>query len=55
MVWCPDAHLAGALLEAGADAVVVDEVPTVLELLGPQDARTRVPRTVDVGRSSRDA
>ncbi len=55
MVWCPDAHLAGALLEAGADAVVVDGVPTVLELLGPQDARTRVPRTVDVGRSSRDA
>ncbi|SET09840.1 glycerophosphodiester phosphodiesterase [Geodermatophilus poikilotrophus] len=55
MVWCPDAHLAGALLEAGADAVVVDGVPTVLELLGPQDARTRVPRTVDVGRSSGDA
>ncbi len=27
---------------------------TVLELLGPPDARTRVPRTVDVGRSSGD-
>jgi glycerophosphoryl diester phosphodiesterase len=34
MVWCPDAHLAGALLEAGADAVVVDAVPAALEVLG---------------------
>jgi glycerophosphoryl diester phosphodiesterase len=34
MVWCPDAHLAGVLLEAGADAVVVDGVPAALEVLG---------------------
>ena len=34
MVWCPDAHLAVALLEAGADAVVVDGVPAALEVLG---------------------
>ncbi len=52
MVWCPDAHLAGALLEAGADAVVVDEVPRVLELLGPQGARTRE-RSAAGGRQGR--
>ena len=55
MVWCPDAHLAGALLEAGADAVVVDGVPGALELLGPDQARTRVRSTISAGRSSRDA
>lgn len=55
MVWCPDAHLAGALLEAGADAVVVDGVPGALELLGPEQARTRVRSTVSAGRPSSHA
>jgi glycerophosphoryl diester phosphodiesterase len=43
------------LLEAGADAVVVDEVPRALELLGPQHARTSAGSTVGAGRWSRDA
>ncbi|WP_175561345.1 glycerophosphodiester phosphodiesterase [Geodermatophilus obscurus] len=41
MVWCPDVHLAGALLEAGADAVVVDGVPAALESLRARGARVR--------------
>jgi len=58
MVWCPAADSAGALLEAGADAVVVDEVPRALAFLGPQEARTRGRSTVRdsvAGRSSTDA
>jgi glycerophosphoryl diester phosphodiesterase len=51
VVWCPTADSAGALLDAGVDAVVVDEVPRALELLGPQDVRSMV----GVGRWSRDA
>jgi hypothetical protein len=34
---------------------VVDGVPTVLELLGPQQTPTRVRSTVDTGRSGGDA
>jgi len=30
LVWCPDIELSRSLLDAGADAVVVDEVPRVL-------------------------
>jgi glycerophosphoryl diester phosphodiesterase len=45
MVWCPAADSVAALLEAGADAVVVDEVPRVLDLLGPHGARTRERRS----------
>jgi len=41
MVWCPAADSVAALLETGADAVVVDEVPRVLDLLGHHGARTR--------------
>jgi glycerophosphoryl diester phosphodiesterase len=58
MVWCPAADSAGALLEAGADAVVVDEVPRALEFLGHQEARTREPSTVRgsvAGRLGKDA
>lgn len=55
MVWCPAPASAGVLLEAGADAVVVDEVPRALELLGPQHARTSAGSTVGAGRWSRDA
>ncbi|MGR6963324.1 glycerophosphodiester phosphodiesterase [Geodermatophilus sp. URMC 61] len=55
MVWCPAPASAGALLEAGADAVVVDEVPRALELLGSQDTPTRGRRTVGARRSSGDA
>lgn len=55
VVWCPAPASAGALLDAGADAVVVDEVPRVLELLGSPGARTRERSTVGGGRSSRNA
>jgi glycerophosphoryl diester phosphodiesterase len=55
LVWCPAPTSAGALLEAGADAVVVDEVPRALDLLGPQVARTRGRQTVGAQPSSRDA
>jgi glycerophosphoryl diester phosphodiesterase len=50
MVWCPVPASAGVLLEAGADAVVVDEVPRALELLGPQHARASAGSTVVAGR-----
>ena len=53
VVWCPALVSAGVLLDAGADAVVVDEVPRALELLGPQHARAG--STVGAGRWSRDA
>jgi len=33
LVWCPAVDLARLLVEAGADAVVVDEVPSVLPVL----------------------
>jgi glycerophosphoryl diester phosphodiesterase len=49
-VWCPVPASAGVLLEAGADAVVVDEVPRALELLGPQHARASAGPTVVAGR-----
>jgi glycerophosphoryl diester phosphodiesterase len=55
MVWCPTPASAGALLEVGADAVVVDEVPGALELLAPELARTRGRQTVGAQRSSRQA
>ena len=54
-MWCPAPASAGVLLEAGADAVVVDEVPGVLELLGPQHVRTSAGSTVGAGRWSRNA
>lgn len=50
MVWCPVPASAGVLLEAGADAVVVDEVPRALELVGPQHARASAGPTVVAGR-----
>jgi len=37
------------LLEAGADAVVVDEIPRALRLLRPQHARTHAGSTVGAG------
>ena len=37
LVWCPEAVTARALLDAGADAVVVDDVPGALALTGPAD------------------
>ncbi|WP_448620175.1 glycerophosphodiester phosphodiesterase [Geodermatophilus sp. URMC 65] len=49
VVWCPALISAGVLLEAGADAVVVDEVPSALELLGPQHARASAGATVGAG------
>ena len=52
MVWCPEAHLAGALLDAGADAVVVDGVPGVVELLGARGEQAR--STVGAGRPGSD-
>jgi glycerophosphoryl diester phosphodiesterase len=36
VVWCPTAEVAGELLAAGVDAVVVDEVPTTLAALRGQ-------------------
>jgi glycerophosphoryl diester phosphodiesterase len=33
LVWCPDAGPARTLAEAGADALVVDEVPHALDEL----------------------
>ncbi len=33
LVWCPDVELSRTLLDAGADAVVVDDVPRVVEEL----------------------
>jgi glycerophosphoryl diester phosphodiesterase len=53
MLWCPAADSAGALLEAGADAVVVDEVPRALEFLGPQEPRTHERSTVRDGVAGR--
>jgi glycerophosphoryl diester phosphodiesterase len=55
MVWCPVPASAGVLLEAGADAVVVDEVPRALELLGPQHARASAGPTVVAGRWTSNA
>lgn len=46
VVWCPAPAAAGVLLEAGADAVVVDEMPSALRLLGPRPARTSAGSTV---------
>jgi glycerophosphoryl diester phosphodiesterase len=49
VVWCPALASAGVLLEAGADAVVVDEMPRALRLLRPQHARTHTGSTVGAG------
>jgi glycerophosphoryl diester phosphodiesterase len=55
MVWCPAPASAGVLLDAGADAVVVDEVPRALELLGPQHARGSARSRVGAGRWTSNA
>ncbi len=55
VVWCPTPASAGVLFEAGADAVVVDEIPTTVRLLGSRQARPSAGSVVGAGRSSPDA
>jgi glycerophosphoryl diester phosphodiesterase len=38
LVWCPDVDTARTLVTMGTDAVVVDEVPSVLRALGQDPA-----------------
>jgi len=38
LAWCPDATFAKELLDVGADALCVDDVPTCLQTLGGQAA-----------------
>jgi glycerophosphoryl diester phosphodiesterase len=53
LVWCPAADLAQFLVAAGADAVVVDDVPGALAAVGRSGAEIRGPG--DVPRSDPDA